>query len=136
LQRDRDPSDSDGHGDIGYVPMAVTGYLEQAKAAAQRTFIPGTEPGGAGQDDIAAPVFLAFAKEARAGRCVDAALAMLAVVASQALHVTARQAPPPLGGFVEGLRAIVPPLDGPRVLGPELGHLAESFTKRVFAPTE
>ena len=28
---------------IGYVPMAVTGYLEQAKAAAQRTFIPGSE---------------------------------------------------------------------------------------------
>ena len=44
LQVDRDPGDSDGHGAIGYVPMAVTGYLEQAKAAAQRTFIPGSEP--------------------------------------------------------------------------------------------
>jgi histidine ammonia-lyase len=136
LQVDRDPSDSDGHGAIGYVPMAVTGYLEQAKAAAQRTFIPGSEPGGAGQDDVAAPVFLAWAKEERAGRCVDAALAMLAVVAAQALHVTGRQAPPPLRRFVEELREIVPPIDDARVLGPELGRLAESFTQRVFAGEE
>src|SRR5690348_11726995 len=55
----RDPSDADGHGNIGYVPMAITGYLEQAKAAAQRTFIPGSESAGAGQDDVASPVFLA-----------------------------------------------------------------------------
>jgi len=134
LQVGRDPSDSDGHGDIGYVPMAVTGYLEQAREAAQRTFIPGSEAGGAGQDDVAAPVFLAFAKEARAGRCVDAALASLAVVAAQALHITGRQAPPPLRELVDELRAIVPPLTGPRVLGPELGRLAQSFTRRVFTP--
>ena len=69
----RDASDSDGHGNVGYVPMAITGYLEQAKLAAQRTFIPGTELAGAGQDDVATPVFLAWSKEERAGRCVDAA---------------------------------------------------------------
>ena len=44
----RHPSDSDGHGSLGYVPMATTGYLEHAKLAAQRTFIPGTESAGAG----------------------------------------------------------------------------------------
>jgi histidine ammonia-lyase len=128
----RDPSDADGHGNIGYVPMAITGYLEQAKAAAQRTFIPGSESAGAGQDDVASPVFLAFAKEATAGRCLDTALAMLAVMASQALHVTNRQAPPALRDFVGGLRAIVAPVTADRVLGPELGRLAEVFTARVF----
>ena len=46
---------------IGYVTMAQCGYLEQAKSAAQRTFIPGTDPTGAGQDDVGAPVFLASA---------------------------------------------------------------------------
>jgi histidine ammonia-lyase len=131
LQSGRDPSQSDGHGDTGYIPMAVTGYLGQAQAAAQRTFIPASQSGGA-QDDVAAPAFLAWTKEERAGRCLDAALAMLAVVASQALHVTQRE-PPPLRDFVEAVRAIVPPIAAPRVLGPELGRLAQTFTRRVFA---
>jgi histidine ammonia-lyase len=132
LQVGRDPSEADGHGDIGYVPMALTGYLEEAKEAAQRTFIPGTESAGA-QDDVAPPVFLAWMKEERAGRCLDAALAMLAVVASQALHVTGREPPPALRGLVGELRAIVPPVDAPRILGPELQQLAESFTQQVFS---
>jgi histidine ammonia-lyase len=129
----REACETDGHGHIGYVPMAVTGYLEQAKAAAQRTFIPGSESAGSGQDDVASPVFLAWAKEERAGRCLEAALAMLAVVASQALHATQRQAPPALRSFLAGLRAIVPPVEEDRVLGPELNRLADDFTAHVFA---
>lgn len=133
LMTDRHPSDSDGHGNVGYVPMAITGYLEQAKLFAQRTFIPGTESAGSGQDDIAAPAFFAWAKEQKAGRCVDAALAMLAMLASQALHVTDRQAPPALRSFVEDVRAIIPPVGTDRVLGPELGQLGDWFTGRVFS---
>jgi histidine ammonia-lyase len=129
----RDPADADGHGNVGYVPMAVTGHLEEAKAAAQRTFIPGSESAGAGQDDVAAPAFLAWPKEARAGRALDASLAGLAMIAAQALHVTQREPPPPLRAFVEEVRAIVPPVEADRVLGPELGRLAESFTRRIFA---
>ncbi|MGK9167926.1 aromatic amino acid ammonia-lyase [Inquilinus limosus] len=136
LMVDRDPADSDGHGSLGYVPMAVTGYLEQAKAAAQRTLLPGTEAAGAGQDDVAAPAFLAWAKEERAGRCLDAALAMLAVIASQALHVTSRAAPPPLRSLVDEVRGTVPPVEEDRVLGPELGRLAERLTQRVFSTEE
>lgn len=128
----RHPSDSDGHGSLGYVPMATTGYLEQAKLAAQRTFIPGTESAGAGQDDVAATAFLAWAKEERAGRCLDACLASLAVVASQALHVTGRQPPIALAEFVSEVRAIVPPVDDDRVLGPELLRLATLFTQKAF----
>jgi histidine ammonia-lyase len=128
----RHPSDSDGHGNLGYVPMATTGYLEQAKLAAQRTFIPGTESAGAGQDDVAATAFLASAKEERAGRCLDACLATLAVVASQALHVTGRQAPTALRHFVSEIRSIVAPVESDRVLGPELLRLSDSFTKRAF----
>ncbi|TIX95983.1 MAG: histidine ammonia-lyase [Mesorhizobium sp.] len=128
----RDWSDSDGHGNVGYVPMAITGYLEQAKLAAQRTFIPGTESAGAGQDDVATTVFLAWTKEARAGRCLDAAMAMLAVIASQALHVTERVAPPALLSFVANIRSIVPPVGDDRVLGPELANLTEWFTRQVF----
>ena len=55
------------------------------------------------------------------------------MLASQALHVTGRPAPPPLRDFVEELRAVVPPVGADRVLGPELGRLARSFTAGVFA---
>lgn len=130
----REPSDADGHGNVGYIPMAVTGHLEEAKSAAQRTFIPGSESAGAGQDDVASPVFLAWAKEARAGRAFDAALAGLAAIASQALHVTDRAAPPPLAPFLAEVRQHLPPVSADRILGPELQDLAESFTARVFAP--
>jgi histidine ammonia-lyase len=129
----RDPSDSDGHGSVGYVPMAMTGYLEQARNAAQRTFIPGTETAGAGQDDVAATVFLAWCKQDEAGRCLDSALAMLAMLASQALHVTGRRAPPPLSALLDEVRAIVPPVDADRMLGPELARLSEHFTRQVFS---
>ena len=139
LMVDRHPSDSDGHGNVGYIPMAITGYLEQAKLAAQRTFIPGTESAGAGQDDVATTSFLAWSKEASAGRCLDAALAMLAVLASQALHVTDRAPPPALQPFVEALRGICPPVGQDRLLGPELAASTSWFTRQVFesrAPAE
>ncbi|ESX98726.1 aromatic amino acid lyase [Mesorhizobium sp. LNJC405B00] len=132
LMTGRHWADSDGHGNVGYVPMAITGYLEQAKLAAKRTFIPGTESAGAGQDDVATTAFFAWTKEATAGRCLDAAMAMLAMIASQALHVTERAAPPALQDFVADIRKIVPPVDADRVLGPELAKLAEWFTGQVF----
>ncbi len=122
---------SDGRGNVGYVTMAANGYIELAKAAAQRTFIPGNDS-GAGQDDVAAPAFLAWSKEARAGRCLDASLAMLAVVASQALFVTDREAPRALRGFVELIRKHVAPVIEDRILGPELGQLADAVTAHVF----
>jgi histidine ammonia-lyase len=133
LMTGRHWADSDGHGNVGYVPMAITGYLEQAKLAAQRTFIPGTESAGAGQDDVATTAFFAWTKEATAGRCVDAALAMLAMLASQALDVTGRAPPPALEPFVADIRSLVPPVGDDRVLGPELAKLSEWFTSQVFA---
>ncbi|UDL90077.1 aromatic amino acid lyase [Mesorhizobium sp. PAMC28654] len=132
LMTGRHWADSDGHGNVGYVPMAITGYLEQAKLAAQRTFIPGTESAGAGQDDVATTAFFAWTKEATAGRCADAAMAMLAMIASQALDVTGRAPPPALQPFVEDIRSLVPPVGDDRVLGPELAKLAAWFTKQVF----
>jgi histidine ammonia-lyase len=129
----RDPADADGHGALGYVPMAIIGYAEEARAAATRTFIPGSESAGSGQDDVAAPAFLAWPKEARAGRALDAALAGLAAVASQALHATGRAAPPPLAPLLATVRAHVPPVEADRVLGPELKRLADAFTSQVFA---
>ncbi|HEY3808776.1 MAG TPA: aromatic amino acid lyase [Steroidobacteraceae bacterium] len=131
----RQPGESDGRGHIGYVPMAAAGYVELAKSTAQRTFMHGSDA-GAGQDDVASPVFLAWSKADRAGRLLDASLAMLAVVASQALYVTDRTAPPPLRSFVDLVRRYVPPLIEDRILGPELNRLSEALTAEVFAVEE
>ncbi len=136
LTAGRDPGESDGHGSVGYIPMAMTAYLEQAKAAAQRTFLPGTETAGAGQDDVTAPAFLAWDKQDQAGRCLDAVLAMLAVLASQALHVAARDAPQPQRTFLAAIREVVPPVEADRLLGPELARLTGDFTGRVLNPDE
>jgi histidine ammonia-lyase len=132
----RQPGESDGRGNIGYVTMAANGYIELAKAAAQRTFIPSSDSCSSGQDDVATPAFLAWSKEARAGRCLDASLAILAVVASQALYVTNRQAPRALQAFMELVRSYVAPVVEDRILGPELGVLTDAITAKIFAPSE
>ena len=48
-----------GAGYIGCLNMVQVGYAEEAKRAAQRTFLPGSEGGGFGQNDTAPPTFFA-----------------------------------------------------------------------------
>ena len=135
LLTDRGPGESDGHGAVGYLPMAIVGYAEEARQAAQRTFIPAADASVFGQDDVASPVFLAWPKQEKAGSCLDASLAVLAAAASQALHVTGRHdLPPALSELLDRVRAHVPPVDADRVLGPELAGLADHLTAEVYAP--
>jgi histidine ammonia-lyase len=61
---------------------------------------------------------------------------MLAVLASQALHVTDRHPPTALRPILDQVRAIVPPVDADRVLGPELARLAAQFTSQAFSAEE
>jgi histidine ammonia-lyase len=128
---------SDGHGALGYLPMALAGFVEEARALAQRTFIPAVDASVFGQDDVASPVFLAWPKEAKAGQILDRALAVLAVTASQALHLNARDdVGGTLGRLLDQVRRVVPPVEDDRVLGGELQQLSEIFTARIFAGTE
>lgn len=137
LLHGRDVSESDGHGAVGYLPMAIAGFVEEARALAQRSFIPATDASVFGQDDVASPVFLAWPKETRAGQVLDRALAVLAVTASQALHVTGRSdIPGPLRGLLELIRKAVPPVAADRPLGIELHGLSRLFTARVLDDTE
>ena len=119
-------SESWGTGGLGFVQIGIG---EEARRAAQRTLIPPSEGGGFGQNDVASPTFLAYRKEQRAAWCLDAALAILAVVASQALWVTGRPAPPPLADLLEGIRSVYPPVEelASRDLGGELEQLTAVF---------
>jgi histidine ammonia-lyase len=129
----REVGEADGHGALGYLPMAIAGFVEEARAYAQRTPIPAMDASVFGQDDVAAPAFLAWPKAVKAGEALDRSLAVLAVTASQALHLNKREpATETLQALLKATRRIVPPVEADRVLGPELQTLAETFTARVF----
>ena len=125
---------SSGGGYIGCLGFAAADYVEQARHAAQRTFLPGSDGGGFGQNDLAVPAVAAWRKAEEAGRCLDANLAILAAVASQAFHVSDRHPPPALSQFLSEIRQIFAPLDAHRAPGPDAGALAAHFTRSVYTP--
>jgi len=121
-----------GGGYLGGLAFASAGFTEQARLAAQRTFLPGMESGGYGQNDVPVQYFLSWKKESEAGWCFQNTLALLAAVSSQALFVTERPAPPRLKDLVEEIRTLLPPVDEPRVLGEDAAALAERFEARIY----
>ncbi len=122
----------DGDGHIGILGFVQVGYAEEARRHAQRTFLPGSEAGGFGQNDVAPLTGLAWRGQEEAGRCLDAALAMLAAVASQAFHVTQRQAPPELRDLLAAIRAEFPPVVGPQTFIAPLEALATRLRASVY----
>ena len=119
-------------GDIVRSRGLQVGYVEQAKRAAQRTFLPGSEDGGFGQNDVAPPTFLAWRAQEEAGACLEACLAILAAVASQALYVTERPAPPALTDLLDSVRSAVPPVTGSRAIGPGLAVLTAALHAEIY----
>ncbi|MGF1611600.1 MAG: aromatic amino acid lyase [Kiloniellales bacterium] len=124
---------SEEKGYMGCLGMAAVAYAEQTRQAAQRSFLPGSEGGGFGQNDVPVPTFFSWRKEAEAGRFLDAGLAMLAAVASQAFFVTGREAPPRLRPLLQETRAHFPVMQGTRPAGPDAERLTRFLTGKVFA---
>ena len=117
---------------MGYLPMAQTGYEEEARLCAQATLLPGSESGGFGQNDIASPVFFAWSKQDRAGRCLDMALATLVPIAVRALDVTDRPVPPQLNGLEAAVREIEPELARHQAFGPLMASIAETLRRDIY----
>jgi histidine ammonia-lyase len=116
---------------LGCLPMAITGYEEEARGLAQATLLPGAESGGFGQNDIASPVFPAWSKQERAGLLLECALAALAPIALGAIEVTGRPVPEPLARLAGDVRQTVPD-DATAPLGPATGALADRLRQRVY----
>jgi histidine ammonia-lyase len=114
------------------VPMVAVGLGERARHAAQRSFLPGAESGGFGQNDIGVAGFLAWQKEVTAGRAFDGCLAVLGLIAAEALDVTEREAPPALQARLAFIRRVAPPITVLRALGPDLGRLSEAITQEIY----
>jgi histidine ammonia-lyase len=123
-----------GEGYLGCIGMVQVGYAEEAKRSAQRTFLPGSEGGGFGQNDTAPPTFIAWRGQEQAVYCLEAALAGLAAVASQALHVTKREAPPLLRGLLADIRTNMAPVIESRAIAPDLERLVAAFRARIYDP--
>ena len=114
------------------LPMVAVGQGERARHAAQRSFLPGAESGGFGQNDVGVATFFAWHKENSAGRAFDACLAVLGLIAAEAFAVTDRAPPAALQARFDFIRRFVPPITVLRALGPDLGRLAEAITLEVY----
>lgn len=124
----------DVRGYLGCAGFVAADFAEQARRAAERTPLVGSEGGGFGQNDVLNPVFHAWRQCDEAGRALDACLAVLAVTCSQAFHVSDRsRCPETLAGLLEQIRFLVPPLDTPRAMGFSIGDLANTFSAQVYA---
>ncbi len=117
---------------VGCLPMAITGYEEEARSLASATLLPGSESGGFGQNDVASPVFLAWSKQERAGLLLEQSLAALAPVALLALDLTGRPVPKPLAALAEATREHVPVDRQGLMLGPATAELAAWLRGRVY----
>ena len=89
---------------------AASGYVEEARAAAAPALLPAA-PGDA-RSDVLSPTFSAHRRERRAAECLDAVLAILVIVSSQALFVTGRSPAGPLRPLLSFARSVFPPIDG------------------------
>ena len=109
--------------------MVQTGWAEEARALAGPTLL---SLGGFGQNDVPSMSFLAWRRADAIGRCLDASLAILAALGAQALHAAGQAPPPALAALVDDVRAVFPPVEGVRALGPDGDALAAAFRRRVF----
>ena len=120
----------EGHVPVKILYMVQTWWAEEARAAAQPTLIP---LGGYGQNDTCAPSFFAWRRQEQVGRCLDAAMAIVAAIASQAMADADREPPPALAGLLADVRAQFPVVTESHPLGEEAGRLAAWFTDRALA---
>ena len=116
-----------------YLEYVPNDFVEQMRLLAQPTLLTPVEVAASEQDDVAVPSFIAYDKERRIAELFDATIAVLCVVASQALHVTGRPAQPPLRAFLERVRELVPPVESSRPLGEECDALAQAFSRAILA---
>ncbi|HET6622121.1 MAG TPA: hypothetical protein VFG64_19430, partial [Dongiaceae bacterium] len=117
---------------IGILGFVQVGYAEEARRHAQRTFLPGSEAGGFGQNDVAPLTGLAWQAQEEAGRCLDAALTVLAAVASQAFYITERAAPAELADLLGTIRADFPPVTDAQTFAEPLTRLLARLRQRIY----
>lgn len=110
-----------------YLEFVPNDFLEEMRRLAQPTLLSAAEPGASLQDDISSTAFPAWRAETRVALLHDRVLAVLAAVASQALHVRGDPVPAGLRRLLAEVRAIFPPVTERRRLGDGCERLAAAF---------
>lgn len=116
-----------------YLEYVANDFHEEMRRLVGPTLLSGGEVAASLQDDVAVPTPLAFTTERRIGELLDRVLAILAVVASQALFVCDRQAPPALVPLLDAVRERCPPVQSKRALGHDTELVADGFSAAVAA---
>jgi uncharacterized protein len=96
---------------------------------------PGRDRAGPGRlwpERHPSPTFLAWGKADAVGACLDRTLAVLAALASEALHVATQAPPPAFAPFLDEVHPASPPIEASRRLRPDASRLAAAFTRRVL----
>jgi histidine ammonia-lyase len=107
-----------------YIEFVPNDMIDEMRRWAEPALLSPGEPGASLQDDVSAPGFIACRNEARVAVLFDRVTAVLAAVASHALDVSGRAAPPRLAPFLEAVRKRFPPIRAKRVLGEDAAALA------------
>jgi histidine ammonia-lyase len=111
---------------LSLILMVATGWSEEAAEAAQPVLLPRSGPG---QNDAGAPSFLAWRRNAAAGRALDSCLAALFATAAQILLTDERVPAPPLRNRLEIVAELCPIATHP--YGPGISDLAMALSDQI-----
>ncbi|MHB1884184.1 MAG: aromatic amino acid lyase [Acidimicrobiales bacterium] len=113
---------------LEYVPNQA---LEEMRRLAQPTLLSPAETAASEQDDVAITAPVAFVAEREVSSRLDEVLAVLAVICSQAIHLTGFAVAPRLETLLDFVRDVVAPVESRRQLGQECGRLAGAISAAI-----
>lgn len=118
--------------EFGFKPMhmVMSGWAEEARSLAQPTIM---SLGAFGQNDVPSQSFPAWRKAMLIGACLDASLAIVAVLATHALTAAGSPVPPELSSLAREVNAQIPGGQEVRRRGPEIDAVTRIF-KRMACP--
>ncbi len=113
---------------VSLLSMTALGWAEEARLAASPTLI---SLGGSPPSDTSSPALLAWRLAEDAGTCLQAVLAVLAVLAAHTIYVTGRRPPPRLAQWSQRILEAFPPDSHASRYGPALQAIADHIEQTV-----
>ena len=111
-----------------YIEYVAGDIEDEMRRLAQPTLLSAGDPGASDQDDVNSPGFIACRAEARVAKLFDRVLTLVAVISSQALHVSQHRPPKNLRALTNIIRKHFPLVVDSRDLGEDAEKLANVLT--------
>ncbi len=113
---------------VSLLSMTALGWAEEARLATSPTLI---SLGGSPPSDTSSPALLAWRLAEDAGTCLQAVLAVLAVLSAHTIYVTGRRPPPGLAEWSQRILEAFPPDAHPSRYGESLQAIADQIEHTV-----